>query len=111
MSELFFLLGMDRVIPVAMETTWNQTDSCHLFVRDLLAFRILPFVEFASDQEAPFCSSRGDQVHDHRQTDQGTPTPVRADVGKQPVLDLVPLARAEWKVRSTATATAGLPRP
>ena len=80
MNALFFLLGMDRVIPVAMETMWNQTDLCHLFVRDLLPLRVSPFVEFAADPEAPFGSCRGDQVHDHRQTNQGTPTPVRADV-------------------------------
>ena len=37
--------------------------------------------------------SASNKVDYHFMTDQGTPSPVHADEGKQPVLNLVPLAR------------------
>ena len=61
MNELLLaLFRMDRVIPVAVEAVGGEMNLRHLLARDLLAFRILPFVEFASDPEAPFGSCRGD---------------------------------------------------
>ena len=57
-----------------------------------------PCVQFASDRQAGFVRGGADQLDDGAVADQRLRPPILADVGKQAVLDLVPLARARRQV-------------
>src|SRR4030095_672595 len=83
---------LDGVVPIAMEAMRRERHGGHLSVRDVLAFRIGPAIELAPHSQ-PGRGPRGaDEIDDHRETHEGLPPPVAADVGKEPMLDLVPFA-------------------
>src|SRR5207244_1734755 len=85
---------MDSVVPVAMEAMWYEIERGHLGVRDVSAFRIGTAIEFASYAESGLRAGATNEIDDDRKTHQRLATPVGADVGKEPMLDLVPLARS-----------------
>ena len=69
-----------------------------LFVRDLCAVRVGPFVEFRVDLQAPRCCRGTDETYDHREARQRAPAPISGDLAPHPMLDLVPLACTRRKV-------------
>jgi len=75
-----------------------DTQVRHLLIGDFLSFKISSGIEFASYPESRFCLGSGNETHDHGQARQRTTSPILADEGKQPVLDLVPLARSGRQV-------------
>ena len=81
-----------------MESISLEGEARELLVGDLLALGVAPRVDLASHPKPGARSGRGDRIDDHRKTRQGPPPPVLADERKQPVLDLVPLARPRWKM-------------
>ena len=88
---------VERVVPVAMEGVVDEVERGHLGGGDILSLGIGSTVQFTPHPQ-PGRGARGaDQVDDHSQTHEGLSAPVRADVGEQPVLDLVPLAGAGRK--------------
>ena len=84
---------VDGVVPVSMEAVRVEIKGGHLSIRDVLAFRVGAAVELTPHAKAGRGAGAADQIDDHRQTHQRLAPPVGADVGKEPVLNLVPLAR------------------
>ena len=74
-----------------------QVDLRHLGLRDGPPGRIPAAIEATGDRQAFGRGGPGNEVH-HRLVAEGLATPVRRDEGKQPVLDLIPLARAGWEM-------------
>ena len=64
----------------------------HLSVSDVLAFRIGSAIELAPHSQPGRRARGADEIDDHRETHEGLPAPVAADVGKEPMLDLVRFA-------------------
>ena len=89
---------LDRVVPVAVEAAGTEADLRHLLVADLPALGVLALVDLATDAQPGLGPGRGDEVDDGHQAGQRPSAPVGADVGEQPVLDLVPLAGARREV-------------
>ena len=91
-------LRLDRVVPLAVKGIPGNLHQCQFLVTDLTALRIGVGVEFSLNLQASGGRGIGDQVDDDLEADQRPPTPVLADVGKQAMLDLIPLARARWQM-------------
>ena len=86
------------VIPVPVKRVGDQRDGIHLRLGHLHACGILTGIELGLDLKPGRRSRVADAVDDGLIGRQRGPAPVRRDVAKEPVLDLVPLARAGWEV-------------
>src|SRR4051794_17582020 len=81
-----------------MKGVWGEVEAGHLLVADFDLRRILPHVEVRLDSQAGLGGGGADQVDDDLMTDEGATPPVHADMGKESVLDRVPLAGAGRQV-------------
>ena len=86
------------VIPVAMKAVRVQTQVRELSVSDFPAHGVAASVEPACDLETLGRGRVGDQLHDRLIVAKWLTPPVRGDEREEPVLDLIPLARARWEV-------------
>jgi len=75
-----------------------QSDRGNIFVGNLDPLWVLAGIEFGADSQPGFGGGRRNEVDDHLVTDQRFAAPVLADEGKQPMLDLVPLAGSRWQM-------------
>src|SRR5512144_439220 len=91
-------LRLDRVVPLAVKGIPGHLHRGEFLVANLAALRIGVGVEFGLNLQAGGGGGIGNQVDDNLEADQGPPTPVLADVSKQAMLDLIPLARARRQV-------------
>ena len=82
----------DGVVPVAMEGIALDVDGGHFGIADLDAFRVNVLVDVAGDGEAGVGRGGADQLDDDLVADERFAAPVLRDVGKEAVLDAVPLA-------------------
>ena len=73
-------------------------DSLEVGRRYLLPRRVLAAIESCFHAESGLRCRRANQGNDGFPADERTTTPVLCDVGEEPVLDLIPLARSWWKV-------------
>src|SRR5262249_48540188 len=88
------LMRKDRVVPLAVEVRSLQPNGLHLARTHLDANRILPSIESRLDTQPRGRAGTANEADDHLAGQQGLATPVRGDVAKHAVLDLVPFARA-----------------
>ena len=89
---------LDGVVPFPVELVGMQPHLVHLLLGDLHLRWIAPGVQAGLDLQ-PRRRGRGrDQFDDHPMAHQRTAAPIPRDVREQPVLDLVPLARARREV-------------
>jgi len=91
-------LGTNRVVPVAVEAGAHDIEGGHLGVCDFLAFGIAFGIQFAPNVEAGRRARCRNQADDDREAFQWTASPILADEREEPMLDLVPLARARREV-------------
>src|SRR5713101_3575980 len=92
MADLSSADWMDGVVPVTVKPMGREPEAGELLIGDGAALRIGPAIQLAPHAQAGGRPRGADQVDDHGQTHERLPAPVGADVGEQPVLDLVPLA-------------------
>src|SRR4030081_1789937 len=69
-----------------------NVEGSHFGIGDLNSFRVEAVVDGAGDGEAGIGGSGADQLDNDLVADQLLATPVLGDVGKEAVLDAVPLA-------------------
>src|SRR6266700_4491223 len=86
----------DGIVPIAMESSWQNGKGRHLFIRYLASGGIGIGVELALHRQASLCRGRSDQLHDYRIASERLAAPVLTDPGKEAMLNLVPFARA-WR--------------
>ena len=92
------LLWSNRVIPLAMKGMEGQMHGRQFLVRDLDLGGIAPRIPFRLHLQ-PFAGrGRPDQVDHDFVAHQRSSPPVQADMGKQPMFNLVPLARPRWQM-------------
>src|SRR5947209_15510636 len=84
---------LDRIVPLPMKVMRVQVHSRQLLVLDLHVGSITPRVQFGPDTQPLLRGGRPDQIDDDLVTDQGPTPPIHRDMRKQPMLNLVPLAR------------------
>src|SRR6266511_2900418 len=77
-----------------MERVAEEIDGSQLSIGDSDAFGILVVFQFGANREAGLGGGCGDQLDNRAIAAQRLAPPVDGDEGKQPMLDLVPLARA-----------------
>ena len=75
-----------------------QVNLGHLLIRNLDTIWISPLVQLTPDSQASLRPCRGDEADDCCQAHQWSAAPIHADVGKEPMLDLVPFAGSRRKV-------------
>src|ERR1700730_13771584 len=92
------IVWRDGVVPLAVELGTFEVDGGHVCIRYDNAARVLAGVEFTAHSEAGFGGSGRNQLEDHPIDDEWLGAPVLADKGKEPLLDLVPLAGAGRQV-------------
>src|SRR6266850_4986992 len=110
---------MDFVVPVPMKVVTMQCDVAHLSRGDLDAGTVSAFVQLRANAQSRRRAGVADQVDDRFEGPERAAPPVRGDVTEEPMLDLVPLARAGWEVthgdaqveRVGQVLQLGLPRP
>src|SRR6266571_3611674 len=90
----------DGIVPIAMESSWQNGKGRHLFIRYLASGGIGIGVELALHRQASLCRGRSDQLHDYRIASERLAAPVLTDPGKEAMLNLVPFARAWRQVRN-----------
>src|ERR1035437_8501583 len=73
-----------------------EANGRQLRISDGDATRVWAAIEFRPDAESGPTVRRTNQAHDGGQVDERRAAPVHGDVREQPMLDLVPLARA-WR--------------
>src|SRR2546421_1892992 len=88
------LMRQDRVIPLAVEIGSLKPNGLHLDRAHLDTNRILPRIERRLDAQPGGRAGTANEADDHLATQQRLSTPVRGDVAKHTMLDLVPFARA-----------------
>src|SRR5712691_6349328 len=81
-----------------MEGVVPDVQSSHLGVADLDALGIAVGIDVASDGQTVVGRCRGEQLDDDLVGEERLATPILRDVGKEAVLDLVPLAGARRQV-------------
>ena len=88
-----------------------DVDGSHFVIADLNAFLIEIAIEIASNRETVFGRGGADQLDDDLVADQWLAAPVLRDVGKETVLDPIPLAGAgrQMSDRDGKTALIGEP--
>ena len=84
----------DRVVPLAVEVRSLKPNGLHLDSAHPDANRILPSIEGRLDAQPRGRAGTANEADDHLAAQQGLSTPVRGDVAKHTMLDLVPFARA-----------------
>src|SRR5947209_5831691 len=84
---------LDRIIPLPVKMMRVQVYSRQLLVFDLHLGGITRRVQVGPDTQPLLRSGRPDQINDDLVTDQGPTPPIHRDVRRQPMLNLVPLAR------------------
>jgi hypothetical protein len=89
-------MGLDAVVPFAMELVALNGHVGQFFIADFDAGVVGLLVELSPDAQARLSSDAADQAHDDLPPQQRSPAPVVGDMAEHPVLDLVPLARA-WR--------------
>ena len=70
----------------------------HLFIGDLASKRVEIGLQLAPHCQARFGRGRSDQLQDHCLARQWFATPVDRNGGKEPMFDLIPLARPRRKM-------------
>src|SRR5215831_16190931 len=81
-----------------METMRVQVEGGHLRLGDVATLGVETRIELAPHAQPCRRTGRADQVDNDGQAHERLTPPVAADVGEQPVLNLVPLARPRWEV-------------
>jgi len=89
---------MDRVVPFAMKFVGLQIDMGKLFIRDLASNGVPAVIQSTGHFQALGCGRPGDQPHYGFVIAQWLAAPVGRDEGKQPVLHLIPFARARPRI-------------
>src|SRR5262252_6697786 len=84
----------NRVVPLAVEGGSLKPNSRHLARTHLDADRILPRIESRLDTQPRRRAGTTNEADDHLAAQQGLSPPVRSDMAKHTMLDLVPFARA-----------------
>ena len=88
----------NRIVPLAMEVGSLKPNGRHLARAHLDTSRILPSIEGRLDAQPRGGAGTANEADDHLTAQQGLSPPVRGDVAKHAMLDLVPFARARGKV-------------
>src|SRR5271165_2102392 len=88
----------DGIVPFAVENVRAQLDGGKLLLAHLDSFRVLADVQLALNAQAGSRGGGSDKVDDDFMADQRLASPVLRDEGKQPMLDLVPLAGSRREV-------------
>ena len=96
-----------------------QRDGAHLGRGDLDAGPIPALVQLRAHPQPGRGAGVADQIDDRFERPEGASSPVGGDVTEEPMLDLVPLARARWEVTHgdaqcegvSQALQFGLPRP
>ena len=91
-------MRMDFVIPITLELVATDANFLKFLVAHFEALRIVALVKPSMNLQPFRRSCRTDQIHHDLVRFQGNAAPVARDVAKQPMLDLVPLARARRKM-------------
>ena len=94
-----------------MELILLDLDRAKLLRGDLLASGVAPAVDLRSDHEAAAVRRVRDQVDDGLERAQRSTAPVDRNEREQPVLDLVPLARARREMADTDGDSADFTTP
>ena len=81
-----------------MKVVRGDLDASEVLVGDLNRGVVRVGVERGFHEEASARGGRGDQIDDGLMADEGFAPPVLRDETEQPMLDLVPFARARGKV-------------
>ena len=102
-----------RVVPLAMEVRALKPNGLHLDSAHFATNRILPSIEGHRDAQPRGRAGTANEADDHLAAQQGLSTPVRRDVAKHAMLDLVPFARARRQMayRHTQPCLIGEPLP
>src|SRR5262249_35537094 len=94
----FLLAWEDGVIPLAVEDVSLEMELLHGLSRDFDPCWIRVLIQLADHRQARRGRRGRNQVDNHLVAHERLPAPVLADEGEQPMLDLVPLARARREV-------------
>ena len=86
------------IVPVAVELVAHNSNVFHFLVGDFASGWILPAIQATSDSKPLGRGCFGNQIDDSLVVTQRFTAPVRGNEGEEPVLDLVPLARAGRKM-------------
>ena len=81
-----------------MEVIAGNLDGGEFYVSDPHALFALGRIDFSAHRQSLADRGCSDQVYDDFVAHQGLTAPIQADIRKQSMLDLVPLARAWWEV-------------
>ena len=87
-------MGGDRVVPFAVEIMFSYIDGAECFLRDLDAFLVSSLVNYGVDGKTGFRGGGADIIDSFVVTTQRLASPIAGDLGKHPMLDGVPFARA-----------------
>src|SRR5260221_2800573 len=101
---------MDRVVPIAVEVVTLKRQGFKDMLGNFLFGLIVPGIELGAYAESCARCRVGDKVDDDLMTHKRSSTPVLRNVRKEPVLNLVPLARSRWKV-TDGEGQSGIVRP
>ena len=93
----------DRVGPLAVEVRSLQPHGLHLASTHLDANRIVPRIEGCLDAQPRGGAGTANEADDNLTAQQGLSTPVRGDMAKHAMLDLVPFARARRQMADRHT--------
>ena len=85
-------MRQDRVIPISVKRIRSKPYVLQLSFAHFDAVGIRVGVELSPDLQASLRAGGRNQLYDDRMTDQRLASPILTDEGKQPALDLVPLA-------------------
>ena len=89
---------MQFIVPFSMERISREVEAFDFLIGDFDAFGIGASIQLGKDLQSSLCPGCGNQAHHDFETDEWLSTPVLGDAGKEPMLDLIPLAGAWWKV-------------
>jgi len=87
------------VIPIAMKPFGLDFDLCKVLVRNLDSGFVLLLAQLGFDIETRFGRCAPYEIYNDLVADQRPPTPILCNEGKQPVLNLVPLAGSRREMR------------
>src|SRR5512138_202893 len=93
----------NRIVPFAMESGSLKPNGRHLTSAHLDTSRILPSIEGCLDAQPCGGAGTANEADDNLTAQQGLSTPVRGDVAKHAMLDLVPFARARRQMADRHT--------
>src|ERR1035438_10028713 len=94
----FILLWQNGVVPLAVKNVGLELYPIQLFVGHFNSLRVRVFVQLGTNDQSLGGACMSNQFYDRLQARQRLTTPVLRDEREHAVLDLVPLARAGWKV-------------